>query len=120
MATSVVHDKIVIDLTSDTSSDSGDSDSGSVLTVYTNWPTGHEDEDEAAEKIYTCLQGKLEDHSEDFSIFQKVPFSELPVLFEVPENVASLDLCNVGIFLKFESRSSFPTCSRYNQQYRPS
>jgi hypothetical protein len=56
MAFSVVNDDNDIDLTSDISSHGDNSLSKKTLWLSHSWPTGDEDEDEAAKKIYACLQ----------------------------------------------------------------
>ena len=71
----------VFDLTSETSSDRSDSDASTVIRVHSDWPTDDEDEDEAAQKIVTCLKGKLDDRNEVLGHFSRVPISELPMLF---------------------------------------
>ena len=86
--TSVQDDQMLLQLPGDSSPDSGDSTvEESILSEYSNWPAGDENNDKAAKKIDTCLQGKVDHHSRGYGRFQRTPALELLVLFEINGHV---------------------------------
>jgi hypothetical protein len=130
MALSMSDDKIVMDLTGDTSSDNsndeividlpGDTSSDSsgdtrwersTLSEYSDWPTSDEDDDETAEKIYTCLQGKIDGQNEGHGHFQRTPASELPILFGISDKVRDSVACIVRHIITFNPGLKHRVCS---------
>jgi hypothetical protein len=117
--TSVHDDQMLLQLPGNSSFDSSDSTvEESILSKYNNWPAGDENDDKAAKKIYTCLEGKIDHHSRGYVWFQKTPVSELPIVFEINGQVRDSLPCKCQADSNILRRSSAPGmhCKRQHQR----
>jgi hypothetical protein len=117
--TSVHDDQMLLQLPGDSSFDSSDSTvEESILSEYSNRPAGDENDDKAAKKIYTCLQGKIDHHSRGYGRFQKTPASERPILFKINGQVRDSLPCKCQADNNILHRSSAPGMHRKRRHHR--